>query len=155
MRKNPWFCYQLIAKPSNKTAAVSWPDPYIFNEFYLGTHDIPPCVPFFNQLKWTNLIYITIPSNKYHKSTNKWLLSVKFTAVANCILHPEPYRHLNELSNRATPQYPILYNIWLKISVEVKTPTSDSPNYERQLQLDYSAVFNKNENWSLGYLIVS
>ena len=22
-----WFCYQLIAKPSNKTATVSWPDP--------------------------------------------------------------------------------------------------------------------------------
>ena len=24
-----WFCYQLIAKPGNKTATVSWPDPYI------------------------------------------------------------------------------------------------------------------------------
>ena len=24
-----WFCYQLIAKPGKKTAAVSWPDPYI------------------------------------------------------------------------------------------------------------------------------
>ena len=23
-----WFCYQLIAKPDNKTAAVSWPAPY-------------------------------------------------------------------------------------------------------------------------------
>ena len=23
-----WFCYQLIAKPGNKTATVSWPDPY-------------------------------------------------------------------------------------------------------------------------------
>ena len=23
-----WFCYQLIAKPGNKTAAVSWPHPY-------------------------------------------------------------------------------------------------------------------------------
>ena len=25
-----WFCYQLIAKTGNKTAAVSWPDPYVF-----------------------------------------------------------------------------------------------------------------------------
>ena len=25
-----WFCYQLIAKPVNKTAAVLWPDPYIY-----------------------------------------------------------------------------------------------------------------------------
>ena len=24
-----WFCDQLIAKPDNKTAAVSWPDPYV------------------------------------------------------------------------------------------------------------------------------
>ena len=24
-----WFCYHLIAKPGNKTAALSWPDPYI------------------------------------------------------------------------------------------------------------------------------
>ena len=24
-----WFCYQLIAKPGNKTAPVPWPDPYI------------------------------------------------------------------------------------------------------------------------------
>ena len=26
-----WFCYQLIAKPGNKTAAVLWPDPYPWN----------------------------------------------------------------------------------------------------------------------------
>ena len=24
-----WFCYQLIAKPGNKTATVSWPDPRV------------------------------------------------------------------------------------------------------------------------------
>ena len=24
-----WFCYQLIVKPGNKTAVVSWPDPYV------------------------------------------------------------------------------------------------------------------------------
>ena len=30
-----WFCYQLIAKPGNKTATVSWPDPSakIFTRF--------------------------------------------------------------------------------------------------------------------------
>ena len=30
-----WFCYQLIAKPGNKTAAVSWPDPYIYMQYSL------------------------------------------------------------------------------------------------------------------------
>ena len=27
-----WFCYQLIAKPGNKTATALWPDPYIVNK---------------------------------------------------------------------------------------------------------------------------
>ena len=27
-----WFCYQLIAKPGNKTAAVSWPDTNVFSK---------------------------------------------------------------------------------------------------------------------------
>ena len=25
-----WFCYQMIAKPGNKTAAPSWPDSYVY-----------------------------------------------------------------------------------------------------------------------------
>ena len=32
-----WFCYQLIAKPGNKTAAVPWPDLYIYTSFSLMT----------------------------------------------------------------------------------------------------------------------
>ena len=31
-----WFCYQLIAKPGNKTATVSWPDPYVFDNVTLA-----------------------------------------------------------------------------------------------------------------------
>ena len=42
-----WFCYQLIAKPGNKTAAVSWPDPYLHLLSFLDTEmaqvdKIPP-----------------------------------------------------------------------------------------------------------------
>ena len=29
-----WFCYQLIAKPGNKTTTVSWPDPYIDSNYW-------------------------------------------------------------------------------------------------------------------------
>ena len=32
-----WFCYQLIAKPGNKTATVSWPDPYSPNIYIILT----------------------------------------------------------------------------------------------------------------------
>ena len=33
-----WFCYQMIAKPGNKTAAPSWPDPSVFalSQMYLS-----------------------------------------------------------------------------------------------------------------------
>ena len=34
-----WFCHQLIAKPGNKTAAVSWPDPYP-QRIGMGIHHI-------------------------------------------------------------------------------------------------------------------
>ena len=27
-----WFCYQMIAKPCNKTAAPSWPNPYLYRK---------------------------------------------------------------------------------------------------------------------------
>ena len=36
-----WFCYQLIAKPGNKTATVLWPDPYkIHGAFWNNVHCI-------------------------------------------------------------------------------------------------------------------
>ena len=31
-----WLCYQLIATPGNKAAAVSWPDPYVHLLWILG-----------------------------------------------------------------------------------------------------------------------
>ena len=33
-----WFCYQLIAKLGNKTATVSWPDPYRNGSSILGQY---------------------------------------------------------------------------------------------------------------------
>ena len=28
-----WFCYQFMAKPGSRTAAVPWPDPYVFTVY--------------------------------------------------------------------------------------------------------------------------
>ena len=38
-----WFCYQLIAKPGNMTAAPSWPDPYAqgFDHWHYFRSDLP------------------------------------------------------------------------------------------------------------------
>ena len=46
-----WLCYQLIAKPGNKTATVSWPDPYI--NIYIKFK----CISMNNNSVWTLLIY--------------------------------------------------------------------------------------------------
>ena len=35
-----WFCYQLIAKPGNKTATVSWPDPYTIQRMRHKKHNL-------------------------------------------------------------------------------------------------------------------
>ena len=35
-----WFCYQLIAKPGNKTATVPWPDPYVL----VNTDQVNECI---------------------------------------------------------------------------------------------------------------
>ena len=71
-----WFCYQLIAKPGNKTAAVSWPDPYLF---------------FHN---WASVIQLSFRScgkmweiriePDWHKK--KWkIVSIKDTAIKMCM----------------------------------------------------------------------
>ena len=31
----PRFCYYLVAKPGNKTAAPSWPDPYDITKYLI------------------------------------------------------------------------------------------------------------------------
>ena len=33
-----WFCYQLIAKPGNKTATVSWPDPHAYKCLHIAIY---------------------------------------------------------------------------------------------------------------------
>ena len=33
-----WICYQLIAKPGNKTAAVPWPDPYLLQYVFCSQY---------------------------------------------------------------------------------------------------------------------
>ena len=39
-----WFCYQLIAKPGNKAATVSWPDPYTaWTHATLDCSIVPTC----------------------------------------------------------------------------------------------------------------
>ena len=78
-----WFCYHLIEKPGNKTAAVSWPDPYHCFEVVWcckgmsrnGTVHIPAKYPIvykriFNHND-SKIITTTITNNNISHSHNK------------------------------------------------------------------------------------
>ena len=62
-----WFCYQLIAKPGNKTATVPWPDPYIhvlLLFFFFGKWRI--CTKQTRQLVSPQCGIIHLPCHVYH-----------------------------------------------------------------------------------------
>ena len=59
-----WFCYQLIAKPGNKTAAVPWPDPYVVWKIHIS---------FF--LSCTCRSPVTSSRNIIRSSASQWPLS--------------------------------------------------------------------------------
>ena len=59
-----WFCYQLIAKPGNKTAAVLWPNPYGHSFVVLLGHIIRSYL--------IDVIHIIVPG----PMTQSWRISI-------------------------------------------------------------------------------
>ena len=64
-----WFCYQLIAKPGDKTAPVSWPDPYAFCKVWLS------CLP--NQLPTPIGVTMTLQSEWLRSKKEKFINTAK------------------------------------------------------------------------------
>ena len=54
-----WFCYQFMAKPGNKTAASSWPDPY---------HWWKKCNMILQNIYLATVFYCKCLNKKMHKS---------------------------------------------------------------------------------------
>ena len=75
-----WFRYQLIAKPGNKTAAVSWPDPYVVCNIAAILYQ-PQCVKFI--------------------ATGKLILLFLFSSVTEA-MYQTSCRHIHELRQRST-----------------------------------------------------
>ena len=77
-----WFCYQLIAKPGNKTAAPLWPDPD--SGKYKTEHHITIKVTSRSLLKWHHNHYwsdITITT----EVTSRSLLKCPITGRGSCV----------------------------------------------------------------------
>ena len=86
-----WFCYQLIPKPVNKTATVSWPDPFIISincaASVSGTwkkidkewYKIQPPIHVSDNLEHTELnlrVVITVVRTVYHaKHMSDWVVN--------------------------------------------------------------------------------
>ena len=65
-----WICYQLMAKPGSRTAAVPWPDPYVFTVYM--THRLSVYILYGH----TNGVLILVTS----------FLHIHFSYVHECIL---------------------------------------------------------------------
>ena len=65
-----WFCYQFMAKPGSRTAAVPWPDPYVFTVYM--THRLSAYILYWH----TNAALILVTS----------YLHIHFSYVHECIL---------------------------------------------------------------------
>ena len=87
-----WFCYQLIAKPGNKTATVSWPDPYIVQFHY-------------NTVQYNTLLH----------TAHWWLNTLRLSQngchfpdnIFKCIFSNENVKVLIKISLKFVPKGPI------------------------------------------------
>ena len=70
-----WFCYQLIAKPGNNTATISWSDPYGHHNIYANQlkdiyfHVIFTCIKTKTVDDRTEREYTTIESVNHHNNS--------------------------------------------------------------------------------------
>ena len=81
-----WFCYQLIAKPGNKTATVSWPDPYTS---YIIEHTPTPS-PTSRSCIFSSLTHASRLYGK-HSQTPTWPYPNK--SLSHCVLQSHDILH--------------------------------------------------------------
>ena len=67
-----WFCYQLIAKPGNKTATVSWPNPYTIVYSSLLKFDGIRAVPGMSESSGLMLTNVHNGSIPYQQHCDAW-----------------------------------------------------------------------------------
>ena len=95
-----WFCYQLIAKPGNKTAAVSWPDPYVF---YMGWNQRNSLI---SDEEWTHELKHPIATFEWAMGCLLWVVWRKFcynkTQLKSIVV--------SELRNIRKCQYSFIYH---------------------------------------------
>ena len=99
-----WFCYQLIAKPGNKTATVPWPDPYYdANTLWYsitGTSSLVlfifNCWCIFKTAKWSNSLRLLI-SIWFVDTKCKLLIIVLYLLKLSCMLITYMYMYFDNI----------------------------------------------------------
>ena len=78
-----WFCYQFMAKPGSRTAAVPWPDPYVFTVYM--THRLSVYI-----LYWYThaaLILVTSYLHIHFNYVHECILTALYCAVYVLLMH--------------------------------------------------------------------
>ena len=78
-----WSCYQLMAKPGSRTAAVPWPDPYVFTVYM--THRLSVYIIYGH----TNgaLILVTSYLHIHFSYVHECILTALYCAVFVLLMH--------------------------------------------------------------------
>ena len=76
-----WFCYQLIAKPGNKTATVSWPDPYDIHFVTISLELL-----YSRSVMQSNMISILLPVPRICCTVGQWcrVISILLSVLWIC-----------------------------------------------------------------------
>ena len=87
-----WFCYRLIAKPGNKTAAPSWPDPYIWNQWNKANlRDLIAVTGLVVISNWIQIVdfspLVTLKFDGWHRKNNRAFLLYYVKLYASFQIH--------------------------------------------------------------------
>ena len=103
-----WFCYQLIAKPDNKAAASSWPDPCMGSTLGEGV-EIPV-----NETNWSS-------GNRTSTARFLWALISHFWWCPSCCISLQCVIDLTKVMRSCFQYRPLLstkHSQWLNLCVK-------------------------------------
>ena len=112
-----WFCDQLIAKPGNKTATVSWPDPNILLYAMLGKRWLSKSEPILASLLMDHWKQISDKFEWEYKHIPSWNVSENIVREMAAILSWPGY--VNVQSDHAIS----LWNLTISSSIEMHRRT--------------------------------
>ena len=117
-----WFCYQLIAKPGNKTTTVSWPDPYDYfvsaSKFLFGML-LYNCHPLATKIGIQGVLQYEI-STKTHNKLKSRETSLAYNLLYNRLNSLRPRQNRRHIADDVFKCNFLNENVWIPIKISRK-----------------------------------